>query len=212
MSRRTWIKICGLTRAEDAVAAAEAGADAIGLVFAESPRRVTADQARAILRDLAPWVLRIGVFVDETPAEIARLVQMAEIDRIQLHGFEDPIVRQLVGTRILRAFRARDPGILQEIRESAERTFLLDAWSATLAGGTGRTFDWTLARRATEFGNLILAGGLTPDNVGEAIQDVAPFGVDVSTGVEVSPGIKDPARIRAFVDAVRTADEARARA
>ncbi len=208
MSRRTWIKICGLTRAEDVRAAAEAGVDAIGLVFAESPRRVTPEQARDLLRDLPPWILRIGVFVDETPSEIAAVVQSAEIDRVQIHGFEDPIVRELVGTRILRAFRARDPGVLQEIRDSAEATFLLDAWSPELAGGTGRTFDWELARGARELGNLILAGGLTPENVGDAVRDVRPFGVDVSTGVEESPGVKDANLIRAFVEAVRSADRA----
>ncbi|MBZ0266643.1 N-(5'-phosphoribosyl)anthranilate isomerase, partial [bacterium] len=108
MQRNTWIKICGITRVEDGVAAAEAGADAIGLVFAESPRRVSDTQARLIVRELPMHVVRIGVFVDEAPAEIARIVAAAELDRVQLHGFEDPMVRELAGTRVLRAFRARD--------------------------------------------------------------------------------------------------------
>lgn len=206
MASRTWIKICGLTRAEDAVAAAEAGADAIGLVFAESPRKVTVDAARSIVRELPPHVLRIGVFVDETPAEIARIVAASELDRVQLHGFVDPMVRALTGTRVLRAFRARNTEVLTEIRESAESTFLLDAWSPDAVGGTGETFDWSVAEQAREFGRLILAGGLDAANVGTAIQRVRPFGVDVSSGVEEAPGLKDPGKIRAFVDAVHAAD------
>lgn len=205
--RNTWIKICGVTRIEDGVAAAAAGADAVGFVFAESPRRVTAERARLIVRELPPHVLRFGVFVDEEPSEIARIVAAAELDRVQLHGFEEPMVRELVGTRVVRAFRARYDDVLEEIAASGESTFLLDTWSAELPGGTGHRFDWSLARRAAPLGRLILAGGLTPENVGAAIREVAPFGVDVSSGVETSPGIKDPERVGEFVAAVRAADD-----
>jgi phosphoribosylanthranilate isomerase len=209
MARRTWIKICGVTRVEDAVAAAEAGADAIGLVFAESPRRLTAEQARLIVRELPLHVLRVGVFVDESPAEIARIVAAAELDRAQLHGFEEPMVRELIGTRVLRVFRAHSADVVDEIAASGERTFLLDTWSRAVAGGTGEPFDWSVARPAAQLGRLILAGGLTPENVGSAIRDVAPFGVDVSSGVETAPGIKDPSRVTAFVAAVHAADRER---
>ncbi|MCA9750958.1 MAG: phosphoribosylanthranilate isomerase [Gemmatimonadetes bacterium] len=209
MSRRTWIKICGITRLEDALVAAEAGADALGFVFAESPRRVSEELVRAIVRDLPPHVLRVGVFVDETPAKVAGVIAATEIDRVQLHGFEEPMVRELAGTRVLKAFRARGEEVLEEIRERAEPTFLLDSWSATVAGGTGERFDWSLARRAAELGRMILAGGLTPENVADAIATVRPFGVDVSSGVEDSPGLKNAERIRAFIDAVRAADRER---
>jgi phosphoribosylanthranilate isomerase len=208
MQRRTWIKLCGITRSEDARAAADLGVDAIGLVFAESPRRLYAEQARRIVRDLSPHVLRFGVFVDESPAEIARIVSVAELDRIQLHGFEDPMVQELAGTRVVKAFRARDAGVLEEISTWDVQTFFLDAWSQTLAGGTGKAFDWSIAQRAAKLGRLILAGGLNPENVGQAIREVRPFGVDVSSGVESAPGIKDLAKMRAFVEAVRDADAA----
>jgi phosphoribosylanthranilate isomerase len=197
-----------MTRAEDLEAAVDLGVDAIGLVFAESPRRLHADQARRLIRDLSPHVLRFGIFVDETPAEIARIVAATELDRVQLHGFEDPMVQELVGTRVVKAFRARDTGVLEEIATWGAQTFFLDTWSNTAAGGTGTTFDWSLAKRAAGLGRMILAGGLNPQNVAQAIREVRPFGVDVSTGVESSPGIKDPAKMRAFVEAVREADAA----
>ncbi len=206
MIRRTWIKICGVTRASDLAAAVEAGVDAVGFVFAESPRRVTADTARRLVLTLPPHVLRVGVFVDENPSEIARIVAAAELDRVQLHGFEDPMVRELVGTRVLKAFRARDANVLEEIPTWGADAFLLDTWSADAAGGSGTTFDWAIAKRAADLGRMILAGGLTPQNVGRAIIQVRPFGVDVSSGVESAPGVKDPAKIRAFVEAVRAAD------
>ena len=208
MQRRTWIKLCGITRADDVRAAADLGVDAIGLVFAESPRRLYAEQARRIIRDVSPHLLRFGVFVDETPSEIARIVNAAELDRVQLHGFEDPVIQELVGTRVVKAFRARDAGVLEEIATWGAQTFFLDTWSHTAAGGTGKTFDWSIAKRAATLGRLILAGGLNPENVGQAIREVRPFGVDVSSGVESSPGIKDLSKMRAFIEAVREADAA----
>jgi phosphoribosylanthranilate isomerase len=150
--------------------------------------------------------MRFAVFVDESPAEIAEVLAATEVDRIQLHGFEEPMVQELAGTRVVKAFRARDESILTEIEEWAAPFFLLDTWHPAQAGGTGERFDWDIARRAHRFGKFILAGGLTPENVGNAIREVRPFGVDVSSGIEKSPGIKDPAKIRAFVDAVRAAD------
>ena len=206
MAHRTWIKMCGMTRLEDLAVAAEVGVDAVGFMFAESPRRVTGATARFLVRDLPAQIMRFGVFVDENPAEVARVVAEAEIDRIQLHGFEEPMIRELVGTRVVKAFRARDESILEEIRMWRVQTFFLDTWRETAAGGAGRTGDWSLAKRAGELGRVILAGGLTPENVGRAIHEVQPFGVDVSSGIESAPGIKDPAKIRAFVEAVRAAD------
>jgi phosphoribosylanthranilate isomerase len=206
MAHRTWVKMCGITRLEDAAACVEAGVDALGFVFAESPRRVDPDAACAIIRKLPPHVLRFGVFVDETPAEIGRVLTKTEVDRVQLHGFEEPMVHELAGTRVVKVFRARDESVLREIDEWSPDFFVLDSWIPDRAGGTGRTFDWSVAKRAREMGRLVLAGGLTVENVGRAIHEVRPFGVDVSTGIEERPGWKDPKKVRAFVDAVRAAD------
>lgn len=206
---RSWIKICGITRLADARAAVDAGADAVGFVLTPSPRRIAPEEARRIGRALPPDVLRVGVFVDETPAEIARVVAGAEVDRVQVHAPPDPLLADLFGARVLRAFRARDEDVLDAIRDSGVGTFLLDTYAPDAPGGTGRTFDRALAVRAAALGRLILAGGLTPDNVERTVREVGPWGVDVSTGVEESPGVKDPARIRAFVHAIRAADAAR---
>ncbi|MGQ0722212.1 MAG: phosphoribosylanthranilate isomerase [Candidatus Eiseniibacteriota bacterium] len=206
MAHRTWIKMCGLTRLEDALRCAEAGVDALGFVFAASPRRVTVEQAVAIIRELPPHILRFAVFVDETPAEIARVLAHTDVDRVQIHGFEEPTVHEVCGTRVVKVFRARDETVLREIEETRPAMFLLDTWRRDVAGGTGERFDWDIARRTRTLGRLVLAGGLTPENVGDAVRDVRPFGVDVSTGIETSPGVKDAAKIRAFVEAVRAAD------
>jgi phosphoribosylanthranilate isomerase len=167
---------------------------------------VDPDAACAIIRKLPPHVLRFGVFVDETPAEIGRVLTKTEVDRVQLHGFEEPMVHELAGTRVVKVFRARDESVLREIDEWSPDFFVLDSWIPDRAGGTGRTFDWSVAKRAREMGRLVLAGGLTVENVGRAIHEVRPFGVDVSTGIEERPGWKDPKKVRAFVDAVRAAD------
>jgi phosphoribosylanthranilate isomerase len=148
----------------------------------------------------------VGVFVDERAADIAEAARKAEVDRVQVHRPEDPVLRDLLGPRILLAFRARDEDVLDTIRESGPETFLLDAYSPHAPGGTGRTFDWSLAKRASALGRLVLAGGLTSENVGRAIAEVRPFGVDVSSGIEESPGVKSRERMYAFVRAVREAD------
>jgi phosphoribosylanthranilate isomerase len=208
MTGRTWIKMCGMMRSEDSAAAAEAGVDAVGFVFADSPRRVTPATARLAARALPASVLRFGIFADEAPATIARILEEAELDRAQLHGFEEPMVREVVGSRVVKSFRVADESILNEIRSWNPDLFFLDTFSPHALGGTGRTFDWSIAKQARELGRIVLAGGLHADNVGAAIREVRPFGVDVSSGIEESPGRKDPAKIRAFVDAVREADRA----
>jgi phosphoribosylanthranilate isomerase len=200
--------MCGITRREDAELAAGAGVDALGFVLTPSPRRVTPEVVREIVRELPPQVLRFGVFVDEGPAEIARAAAAADIDRVQVHGDQDPVLRDLFGARLVRAFRVLDDDVLDAIRDSGESTFLLDTWSQDAPGGTGRTFDWGVARRAREWGRVILAGGLHAENVGQAIREARPFGVDVSSGIEEEPGRKSAERIRAFVSAVREADRA----
>jgi len=211
MTRRTWIKMCGMTRVEDALAAADAGADAVGFVFTESPRRIEPRAARAIGRALPPHILRFGVFADEAPATIGHVIEEAGLDRVQLYGFEEAMVREVVGIRMVKAFRVADDSVLAELRSWHPDFFFLDTWSPGTAGGTGRTFDWAVAKRAMEIGQLVLAGGLDDGNVARAIREVRPFGVDVSSGIEDAPGRKSPEKIRAFVAAVRAADAELAR-
>jgi phosphoribosylanthranilate isomerase len=212
MPRRTWIKMCGFTRTADVRAAVAAGADALGFVMTPSPRRVSPHDVRKMLHGLPPHVVRFGVFVDERPADVAEAAAIAGVDRVQVHRPEDPVLRDLVGPRILVAFRAQDADVLDAIHDSGEEAFLLDTYSPDAPGGTGRTFDWAIAKRAAKLGRLVLAGGLHAENVGAAIADVRPFGVDVSSGIEESPGVKSAERMRAFVEAVRAADAALAAA
>ena len=207
---RLFVKVCGVTSPEDAIAAAEAGVDAVGLVFySASPRCVQREQAAAIARVLPPMVLRVGLFVDATRDEMSRTADAVGLDILQLHGHEAPEVLEDLPRRALKAVRVGpdfEPG--DALRYEAASGILLDtrlADETAPLGGTGTRFDWSLVRGLRDrVGFLMLAGGLDPANVAEAIHEVQPHGVDVSSGVERGrPGKKDPARIRAFVDAVR---------
>jgi len=215
---RVRVKICGITRPEWARAAAEAGADAIGLVFAESPRRLTVDGAVRIVQALPPWVSPVGVFVDESPATIRQVAAEAGLAAVQLHGDEPPeALAELGRLKVVKAVRiasADDLEAARRWRREAERlgrtpeAYLVDARVAGgPRGGTGRQADWTLAARmiAEGFWPLILAGGLAPDNVAAAIAAVRPWGVDGSSGLETEPGVKSPEKITEFVEAVRRA-------
>lgn len=208
-ARRRFVKICGLTSAEDARVAVEAGADAVGFVFwPKSPRAVDAATVRAIAATLPPSIVRVGVFVDASPEEMARVADEARLDLLQLHGDEAPAA---VGALCRPAWKALRVGPGFTARDAARWTgrvagLLLDTRSAAAPGGTGESFDWTLAARAREStGFLMLAGGLTPENVERAIGLARPDGVDVSSGVESAPGRKDAGKVRAFVSAVRGA-------
>jgi len=200
------VKICGITRPEDALAAADAGADAIGLVFAESPRRVTPEQARDVLAALPPLVTPVALFVNEAPERIRATCGTLGIGTVQLHGDEAPdLARQLAGLCVIKAFHIGEEADLDALRGYPAAAYLLDAKAAGKRGGTGVLLDWTLAAQATALGRIILAGGLRPENVAEAIRRVGPYGVDVSSGVEAEPGRKDPAKVHAFVAAARAA-------
>ncbi len=213
-----WIKICANTSLADAMIAAEAGADAVGFVFASSPRRVTVEQAAAIVRELPAEIEKIGVFVNATLDEIAATVEAAGLTGAQLH-WDAPAeltakLRARFGTRlkILRVVHfeadARERAAAAALDPSVD-AILIDSRTATAVGGTGQTYDWALASK-TLFQNakerkLIAAGGLTPENVAEAIAVLRPWGVDVVSGVEVAPGRKDAAKVKAFIEMARAA-------
>ena len=198
------VKVCGTTRLEDALLAVECGADAIGFIFyKKSPRAVTAKTAKEICAKLPPFVQRVGVFVNETAENINRTADRCGLDVVQLHGDESPAFCKKIKRRVIKAVRVKDAASLKEMSQYEVDAFLLDTYKKDQWGGTGKVFDWELATRAKKYGPVILAGGLNPRNVKAAIQKVQPYGVDVSSGVEQSPGKKDPRKVKAFLKAVR---------
>jgi phosphoribosylanthranilate isomerase len=201
----TRVKICGITNAADALAAAAAGADMIGLMFYErSPRFVSLEQAAKISHVLPPPMLRVGVFVNPNEAQVRRAISECGLGMLQFHGDETSDFCTQFGLMSLKAVRVRDQASLEVLDHYHTDAFLLDAYSVGGLGGTGEKFNWELALDAHKFGKpIFLAGGLTPENVAEAVRQVRPFAVDVSSGVESAPGRKDPAKVKAFVAAVR---------
>jgi len=194
------VKICGITTVEDALVAVAAGADAIGLVFHEqSPRSVFPEQAQLIVRALPPFVQAVGLFVNVEVDVVNATADLCRLDIVQLHGDESPEFCGLVARRVIKAFRVKDATSLDSMRNYRVAGYLLDAWSPKDYGGTGTTFNWEVAKIAEKFGPIILAGGLTPHNVRNAVKAVAPYGVDVSSGVESAPGKKDPEKVREFI-------------
>lgn len=201
------VKICGITNPEDARVAAEAGANALGFIFYEkSPRFVTVENAAAIIRQLPPYIARVGVFVNAPAETVLEAIGQCQLNLLQFHGDEPPEFCLRFGLMSMKAFRMRDESALTELQRYATDAWLLDACSPAGLGGTGESFNWDLAIRANQLGRpIFLAGGLTPENVAEAVTLVHPMGVDVSSGVEVSPGRKDHARVREFIRAARGA-------
>ena len=202
------IKICGITNAQDAEAAVTAGADALGFVFyAQSPRCIEPAVAKRIIAQLPPFVLPVGVFVNHDRDTILKVFDECGLALAQLHGEETPTFCESLGRPVLRALRLRDRGSLLALAEykgrMGVRGFVVDAFSTKAYGGTGQTGDWFLAREVAQAAPILLAGGLTPNNVQEAIRQVQPYGVDVSSGVEEHPGQKNHEMIRAFTQAVR---------
>lgn len=204
----TKIKICGITNLDDALLAVELGADALGFVFyPRSTRYVTVRAAADICHRLPPFVTRVGVFVDELEYEIEKALHECLLTALQFHGDEPPGFCVKFAAKSIKAIRVRDETSLREAAQYDVDAILLDAHDATAQGGTGKRIDWSLAARAREFIRLpmILAGGLTPENVAEAIRIVRPYAVDVASGVEREPGRKDPHKLRQFIEAVRAA-------
>lgn len=202
----TRVKICGITNIEDAVAAVDAGADALGFMFFEqSKRNITFERAAEIIGELPPFISKVGVFVNAADDFIRRAIEMTGIDTLQLHGEETrEFCARFAPTKVVKAFRIRDCSSLDECSRYREHAWLLDSYVASAHGGTGATFDWDVASEATKLSRMvILAGGLKPETVAEAVRRVRPFGVDVSSGVESAPGKKDHVKIREFIAAAK---------
>lgn len=207
------IKICGITNSEDAMVAVSAGADAVGFVFyRKSPRYIEPTLARQIIMNLPPLVTPVGVFVNEDRQVVRNLMDDCGLAFAQLHGNETATYCQELGRPILKALRVKDRSAFLALAEyrgrAGVRGFVLDAFSDQAYGGTGLVIDWAVAAEAAKAANILLAGGLTPDNVGKAIQAVQPYGVDVSSGVERTPGQKDHEKVRAFIRAAKVVSQA----
>ena len=199
------IKICGITNPEDALLAEKLGASAVGFVFhPPSPRSIEPESAGLISDVLGPFISRVGVFVDEDPGKVMKTVKTAHLTAVQLHGSESPeYIQEIKGVSCIKAFRVGkdfNPEILGHYDVTA---FLLDTFDSSGYGGTGKTFNWELAVSCGRFGRIILAGGLTTDNIRDAIRTVRPWGIDVSSGVECRPGKKDPDKMKSFFNAVQ---------
>jgi phosphoribosylanthranilate isomerase len=199
------VKICGITRLEDVRAACEAGADALGFVFyAKSPRHVSIEQATALVAALPPFVTSVGLFVDAEQAFVREVIRQAPLDLLQFHGNESPDECRSFGRPYLKAIRVR-PGadLLKYAADYRDALgLLLDAYVPDLPGGTGARFDWSLI--PVPFPKfVVLSGGLTPENVAQAVSRVKPWAVDVSSGVEARPGVKDAAKVAAFIECAR---------
>jgi phosphoribosylanthranilate isomerase len=205
----TQVKICGITNLADAQAAVEAGADVLGFIFYEkSPRHIAIPAAAKISKQLPPFVLRVGVFVNASEELVRHAIGECGLGLLQFHGDETPEFCTQFGLMSMKAFRIRDAESLKALTKYPTEAWLLDAYSAENPGGTGEQFNWDLAVEAQKFGKpVFLAGGLTPENVAAAVRKVQPFGVDVSSGVESSPGKKNHAKVRAFIANVRQAEQ-----
>jgi phosphoribosylanthranilate isomerase len=199
------IKICGITNTEDAVAAAELGADAIGFVFATSPRKISPEMAREIITAVPPFLQTVGVFMDHDPDEVSYIADFCRLDLLQFHGKESSTYCARFEQRVIKAVRVRNLSYLEDCSEYSGviDAFLLDTYVSGRSGGTGLTFDWNLALEAKKYGRIILAGGLNPDNVAEAVSMVKPYAVDASSGLEQEPGVKDHDKMARFIHTVR---------
>ncbi len=198
------IKICGITNEEDALAATQLGADALGFVFATSPRQVSVEKAREIIGTLPPLVQAVGVFVDEDPEKVAYTATFCHLDLLQFHGNESPSYCGSFDHRVIKAVRLRSSSDLETLSlyRGTVGAILLDTYVPNQYGGTGITFDWNMALEARKHGPIILAGGLNPENVAHAVSMVRPYAVDASSGLERSPGVKDHEKMAQFIERV----------
>lgn len=203
----TKIKICGITNLEDAKAALDFGADALGFVFfRESPRAISPQRAASIISKLPVFTATVGVFVDQPGDEIQKIINETGIDIVQLHGDESPESCRLL-RRVIKGIRVKSLESLEPLKSYRDlvSAFLLDTFAPHMPGGTGQVFNWDIAIEAKNFGRIILAGGLTPENISEAIRRVNPYAVDVSSGVELVKGKKDHQKMKLFIERARSA-------
>lgn len=201
------VKICGITKLEDARAAQELGADAIGFVFAKSERKISLEKAQAISWAVGPWIATVGVFVNEKPSVILKIAEQCKLSAVQLHGDETPADIEALrsgSVKVIKAFRIGSQFDFDLLKESPADAVLLDTLTAGQYGGTGQAFDWSLLKKKKILKPWIVSGGLRPDNVADLLKICEPYGVDVSSGVEKSPGIKDEFLIRKFIENVKT--------
>ena len=202
------VKICGITNLEDALAAAEYGADAVGFVFApESPRYVSPGTVRKIISALPPFIVTVAVFTEGSERDFRSALDECGVDLIQFHGPTPPEVVHLFSNRAIKAIRVRDVKSLDEMSYYPVRAILLDSYHEKTLGGSGVAFNWEIAKRAQKFGRIILAGGLTSENVAEAVARVRPYGVDISSGVEIKKGKKDFEKLKRFIHTAKEAEK-----
>lgn len=198
------VKVCGITNLEDALTCVKYGVSALGFVFAHSKRQVDPEKVYQISRQLSPFIVKVGVFVDEDPLQIKEILQDCRLDLAQLHGRETPDDCEPLGGRVIKAFRVGHDPPDPLWRGAAIRGVLVDSYSPVIAGGTGTAFDWKLAADYKQLGfSLILAGGLNPNNIKAAVRAVRPDGVDLSSGVEREPGLKDAGKIGSLMSRIK---------
>ena len=202
------VKICGITNINDATNAVHFGADAIGFVFAKSPRKISKEEASFIIKKLPPFVTSVALFVNEGVNKVKEICQFCNIHTIQFHGNEtQDYLDQFTNFKIIKAIRIRDKTDILQLDSLQADAYLLDSYSKDKMGGTGKSFDWNFIKNSDKLSEkldrVIIAGGLNPENVWEAIRLTKPFGVDTSSGVEASPGIKDKTLIQQFINAAK---------
>ncbi|MEK7871043.1 MAG: phosphoribosylanthranilate isomerase [Nitrospirota bacterium] len=199
------VKICGITNLDDAMVAVDAGADALGFIFyKDSPRYIEPSKAGEIIKNLPPFVNTVGVFVNEKEPEVTRVIESTRIDILQLHGEEPPGFCALFNKPVIKAIRVKERESITCLANYNVSAFLLDSYNRKGYGGTGEGFDLDIAVEAKKFGRIILSGGLTPENIADAIEKVRPYAVDVSSGVEASKGKKDHEKIRLFIERAKS--------
>jgi phosphoribosylanthranilate isomerase len=199
------IKICGITNMDDALLAAELGADALGFIFVKtSPRYIRLSTARKIIQELPPFIVPVGVVADTVHEDILELIDETGICCVQLHGNESPKQLAKFPVPVYKSFRVDKEFNLEILQRYKGSAYLLDTYVDGTLGGTGKTFDWDIAVKAKEFGRIILAGGLTPENIAEAVKKVQPYAVDVNSGVESAPGKKDKNKLEKLFKTMRS--------